>query len=105
MILLSPYEDRITNSFYAKRCFFSALSAGPAGPMEADELIINSVTRFLDQAMSLILLLDSSKFNGNGGLIVCHWDKIDMVITDSGLEKQKRDWIEDLGTKLVIVPV
>lgn len=104
-ILLSPYEDQITKSFFAKRCFFSALSAGPAGPMEADELIITSVTRFLGQALSLILLLDSSKFNSNGSLIICPWDRIDMVITDSGLDREKRKSIEDSGIRLVVVPV
>lgn len=60
---------------------------------------------FLDQTWSLVWLSDSSEFNGNGGLIVCPWDKIDMVITDSGLENPKREWIKDLGAKLVVVPV
>jgi DeoR family ulaG and ulaABCDEF operon transcriptional repressor len=104
-ILLSPYEDLITKSFFSKRCFFSALSAGPVGPMEADELIINSVTRFLGQSLSLILLLDSSKFNSQGSMIICPWDRIDMVITDSGLDREKRKSIEDLGIRLIVVPV
>ena len=73
--------------------------------MEADELIINSVTRFLSQSLSLILLLDSSKFNSQGSMIVCPWDRIDMVITDSGLEEQKRKWLRDLEIKLVIAPL
>ena len=104
-ILLSPYEDQITKSFFAKRCFFSALSAGPVGPMEADELIITSVTRFLGQSLSLILLLDSSKFNSQGSLIVCSWERIDTVITDGGLDREKRKSIEDLGIRLIVVPV
>lgn len=104
-ILLSPYEDQITKSFFATRCFFSALSAGPVGPMETDELIINSVTRFLGQSRSLILLLDSSKFNSKGSLIICPWDRIDMVITDSGLDREKRKSIEDSGIRLIVVPV
>ncbi len=103
-IMLSPFEDKITKSFFAKKCFFSALSAGPAGPMEADELIIKSVASFLGQAQSLVLLIDSSKFNSNGSLIICPWDKIDTIITDSGLDKQKREWIHELGIKLLIAP-
>ena len=103
-ILLSPYEDKITNSFFAKYCFFSALAAAPGGPMEADELIINSVTRFLGRSLSLILLLDSSKFNHKGSLIVCPWERIDMVITDSEIEEEKKKWIEELGIKLAIAP-
>ncbi|MCP4719825.1 MAG: DeoR/GlpR transcriptional regulator [Desulfobacteraceae bacterium] len=103
-ILLSPYEDKITKSFYAKHCFFSALSAGPNGPMEADVLIINSVTRFLNQSLFLILLLDSSKFNSKGSLIIHPWEKINTVITDNGLDKEKRKWIQDLGIKLIIAP-
>lgn len=104
-ILLSPYEDLITKSFSAQYCFFSALSAGPGGPMEADELIINSVTRFLGQALSRILLLDSSKFNHKGSLIVCPWERIDMVITDSDIDEEKKNWIETLGVKLAIAPL
>ncbi len=103
-IMLSPFEDRITKSFFAKHCFFSALSAGPAGPMEADELIIKSVVRFLSQARSLVLLLDSSKFNSKGSMIVCPWEKIDTVISDSRLPKEKQQWIQDLGIQLVIAP-
>jgi len=101
-IVLSPFEDKITKSFFARQCFFSALSAGPAGPMEVDELIIKSVTRFLSQAQTLILLLDSSKFNSQGSMIVCPWDRIDMVITDNGLEEKKKKWIKDLGIELII---
>ncbi len=104
-IMLSPFEDKITSSFFAGQCFFSALGAGPAGPMESDELLIKSVTRFLSQAQNLILLLDSSKFNSQGSMIVCPWEKIDMVITDNGLDDKTRKWIEDLGIKLIITPV
>jgi DeoR family ulaG and ulaABCDEF operon transcriptional repressor len=104
-ILLSPYEDQITKSFFAKYCFFSALSAGPVGPMEADELIINSVTRFLSQSSSLILLLDSSKFNSRGSLVICPWERIDMLITDSRIDEDKKKWIEGLGIKLHIAPM
>ena len=103
-ILLSPYEDKITKSFFAKHCFFSALSAGPSGPMEADELIINSVTRFLSQSLSLILLIDSSKFNSRGNLIIHPWEKINTVITDNGLDKEKQKWIQDFGINLIIAP-
>ena len=103
-IMLSPFEDKITKSFFAKQCFFSALSAGPAGPMESDELIIKSVTRFLSQAQTLILLLDSSKFNSQGSMIVCPWDRVDMVITDQGLEEKAKKWIKDLGIELIIAP-
>jgi DeoR family ulaG and ulaABCDEF operon transcriptional repressor len=103
-ILLSPYEDKITNSFFAKHCFFSALAAGPGGPMEADERIIDSVTRFLGRSLSLILLLDSSKFNHKGSLIICPWERIEMVITDSEIEEEKKKWIDELGVKLAIAP-
>ena len=38
-------------------------------------------------------------------MIVCPWERIDMVITDSGLTEGKRKRIKDLGIQLIVVPV
>jgi DeoR family ulaG and ulaABCDEF operon transcriptional repressor len=42
----------------------------------------------------LILLVDSSKFQGPSGNIVCGLDEIDIVVTDSGIERHHRKMLE-----------
>ncbi|UTW12566.1 DeoR/GlpR family DNA-binding transcription regulator [Marinobacterium rhizophilum] len=101
-LILSPFPEDGSASFYAARMFFGAQGVGPLGVMETDPQIVQGTTRLLRQAEQRVLLVDSSKFSQRSSLIVCALSELDVVVTDEGIDAKTRKLIEDAGCRLVI---
>lgn len=59
--------------------------------------------KMMTASFSTILLADSSKFRKRGFGKICDLDKIDIIITDTGISKSMADIIENMGVKLICV--
>ncbi len=104
-IILSPFENDMTQNFSAKRMFTSTQAISPFGIMESDPLLILAEQKLLSQAEELIVLADSSKFKQHSSLVLCKLARIAMVITDDGISEREAAIITDAGVKLNIVSV
>jgi DeoR family transcriptional regulator, ulaG and ulaABCDEF operon transcriptional repressor len=102
-IILSPFENDMTQNFSAKRMFTSTQAIGPFGMMESDPLLIVAEQKLLNQAEELIVLADSSKFKTHGSLVLCKLARVAMVITDAGIEEREINLLRDAGVKVNIV--
>ena len=102
-IILSPFDNDMTQNFSAKRMFTSAHALGPFGVMESDPLLILAEQKLLSQAEELIVLADSSKFKQHSSLVLCKLARVSMVITDSGIEPREMELLREAGVKLNIV--
>jgi DeoR/GlpR family transcriptional regulator of sugar metabolism len=101
-IILSATVDDLMPRFHAPKLFMSAAAVGPQGVMQADVVLIAAERRFIDRAEQLILLVDSSKFEGSSGHVVCDLDEIDVLITDSGIQKEQRKMLKNAGIKVIV---
>lgn len=102
-IILSPFPNDVSSQFYASMLFIGAQGVGPQGVMEADPQIVQAVMKLMDHADQRVLLVDSSKFQNRSNLIVCPLSRIDIVITDDGIDSKTQKMIEDAGCTLRIV--
>ena len=102
-IILSPFENDMTQNFAAKRMFTSTQAISPFGIMESDPLLILAEQKLLSQAEELIVLADSSKFKSHSSLVLCKLARVTMISTDSGIEEREAGFIQDAGVKLHIV--
>ena len=66
-------------------------------------MVVQSELALIGQAEELIVLADSSKFEGRSSLILCGLDRITMVITDSGIRDEDRTMLEKAGVGLTVV--
>lgn len=69
----------------------------------------NSLEAHLNQAMidvseKIIVLADSTKMNVRGFGKICNLDKIDVLITDEGIDIETKTKLEELGIEVVIAP-
>jgi DeoR family ulaG and ulaABCDEF operon transcriptional repressor len=101
-IILSATGDDLMPRFHAPKLFMSAAAVGPQGVMQADVVLIAAERRFIDRAEQLILLVDSSKFEGSSGHVVCDLSEIDLLVTDRDIQKRHKKMLEDAGIKVVI---
>lgn len=102
IILSASAEDGMPR-FHAPRLFMGAASLGPAGLMQADIILVTAERRFIDRADEIIVLVDSSKFDGPSGHVVCRLDEIDAVITDDGISDKHKKMLEKAGVRLILV--
>ena len=101
-IILSAAGDDLMPRFHAPKLFMGAAAVGPQGIMQADVVLVAAERRFIERAEQVILLVDSSKFEGSSGHVVCDLAEIDIVVTDDGIRPPHREMLESAGIAVVI---
>lgn len=104
-IILSATGEESMPRFHAPKLFLGAAAIGPRGLMQADVILVAAERRLIERADEVIVLVDSSKFNGPSGAVVCGLEEIDIVVTDDKITGAQQRELESAGVKLVIVPV
>jgi DeoR family ulaG and ulaABCDEF operon transcriptional repressor len=56
----------------------------------------------IDQAETVVVLVDSSKFEDPSGHVVCGLDQIDIVVTDEGISARHLAMLEAAGTQVIV---
>lgn len=101
-IVLSAAGDDGMPRFHAPKLFMGAASMGPAGLMQADVILVAAERRLIERADEIIVLVDSSKFSGPSGNVVCSLDEIDVVVTDSAIEPRHVAMMEAADIRVII---
>lgn len=101
-IVLAPAGEDSMPRFHAPKLFMGAAAVGPQGVMQQDVILVSAERRLIDRAEQVILLVDSAKFTGRSGAIVCGLDEVDVVITDPGVPEDAARLFEDRGIRLIV---
>jgi DeoR family ulaG and ulaABCDEF operon transcriptional repressor len=101
-IILSAAGDDLMPRFHAPKLFMGAAAVGSQGIMQADIVLVAAERRFIDRAEKLILLVDSSKFEGSSGHVVCDLAEIDILVTDRGISPSHREMLEGSGIEVIV---
>ncbi len=102
-IILSPFDTEALQYCYADRLFMGAHCLCALGVMEADALLIQAGRRLIHQARQVVVLADSSKFGGRGGMFLCALDRIARVITDTSAPDAAVQMLERAGIAVDLV--
>ncbi len=100
-IILAADGDDPMPRFHAPKFFMGATSVGLQGVMQPDIVLVGAEHRLIERAQQLILLVDSSKFEGPSGHVVCALDEVDIVVTDSGIQPAHRRMLREAGIKVI----
>jgi DeoR family ulaG and ulaABCDEF operon transcriptional repressor len=102
-IILAAAGDDLMPRFYAPKLFMGAAAVGPRGVMQADIVLVAAERRLIERAEAVILMVDSSKFRGSSGNVVCELAEIDTIVTDTGIDDQSAAMVREAGVELRIV--
>ncbi len=102
-LIVAPFDDDAIQHYTAKLMFMSAISIGPHGLIEGDPLIARAVAKLLKRADRVIALVDSSKFQVKGSLVVCPLTRVHRLITDTGAPEQGLAMLRDAGVETIVV--
>jgi DeoR family ulaG and ulaABCDEF operon transcriptional repressor len=100
-IILTAEGDDAMPRFHAPKLFMGAAAVGVQGIMQADVVLVAAERRLIERAEELILLVDSSKFEGSGN-VVCDLKEVDVVVTDKGIAKRDAAMLSRAGIKVII---
>jgi len=101
IILDAAGEDSMPR-FHAPRLFMGAAAIGPHGVMQADAVLVAAERKLIERADEIIVLVDSSKFQGPSGHVVCELGEVDTVVTDRGVSERDREMLAEAGVNLVL---
>jgi DeoR family ulaG and ulaABCDEF operon transcriptional repressor len=101
-IILSAAGEESMPRFHAPKLFMGAAALGAQGLMQADVVLVAAERRLIERAEEIIVLVDSSKFRGSSGHVVCDLAEIDTVVTDAGISAEDRKMIKNAGARLII---
>jgi DeoR family ulaG and ulaABCDEF operon transcriptional repressor len=101
-IILAAAGEESMPRFHAPKLFMGAAAIGAQGLMQADVVLVAAERRLIERAEEIIVLIDSSKFRGSSGHVVCDLSDIDTIVTDPGITAEERRLIEGAGVRLVI---
>jgi DeoR family ulaG and ulaABCDEF operon transcriptional repressor len=101
IILDAAGEDSLPR-FHAPRLFMGAAAVGPHGVMQADPMLVAAERKLIERADEIIVLVDSAKFRGPSGHLVCELGEIDTIVTDAGVSDADRQMVAKAGVRLLV---
>jgi DeoR family ulaG and ulaABCDEF operon transcriptional repressor len=101
-IILGASGDDLMPNLHAPQLFMGAAAVGTQGIMQADLVLVAAERRLIERADELILLIDSSKFRGPAGNLVCGLEEVDIVVTDRAIERADRRMLEAADVRVIV---
>lgn len=101
-IILSPFEEDGLGRYHASKMFMGAAAIGSKGLMQADVVLIQAERRLIERADKLIVLADSSKFEGTASFALCELSEVDTVVTDSGARPEDLRMLRAGGVEVIV---
>ncbi len=103
-IILSPFDEDGSRTFWARRMFMGCRGLGPLGLMEGDPLLVQAEQKLIGQAEELVVLCDASKFAARSSLLLCPLSRITTVITDDAVTDRDAAMLDAAGVRLIVAP-
>ena len=101
--VVGNYAESILSNFFCSKLFLGVdgidLDYGSTNS-NIEEALLN--IKMIEASQRTIIMADSSKFGRRGFGRICNLDRIDVIITDSGITASVARAIEDAGIELII---
>jgi len=101
-VILSHPEDTVIATYHASTLFMSPQGIGAHGLLQSDMYLVQLERRLIRHADQIVVLADASKLEGRGNVVVCGWDQVHLVITDSRTSSEQMELLEAAGIEVVV---
>lgn len=102
-IILSPFDEDAIQHFAASKMFMSCYSITPLGLIESDPLVARAEAKLLNRTEKLIVVVDSTKFEPQGNMVVCPLARVSTLVTDTGAPQQMVDHLRQQGVEVILI--
>lgn len=102
-LILSPFHEDVVGNYFASKVFMGVEGLDEYGATNTNMMLIHAERTMIDHAKDLVIVADSSKFEKQGHLRLCEYDRISTIITDRGIRDEHREMVTAAGVELVVV--
>ena len=101
-LVLDPFGEDMFANYTASRLFMGVYGIDETGATNTEALLIKTERAMIDRARTLVVLADSSKFDRRGSLLLCGFEKINVLITDAGIQARHREMLQSRGVQVIV---
>jgi DeoR family ulaG and ulaABCDEF operon transcriptional repressor len=101
-IVLSPFEEDGLERYHASKMFMGAAAIGSKGLMQADGVLVQAERKLMERADTLVVLVDSSKFQATASFVLCPLSQIDILITDKGARREDLAMLRNAKVEVIV---
>ncbi|MGL4237751.1 DeoR/GlpR family DNA-binding transcription regulator [Tabrizicola sp.] len=102
-IILSPFDEDAIQHFAASKMFMSCYSITPLGVIESDPLVARAEAKLLSRTEKLVVVVDSTKFEARGNMVVCPLSRVSTLVTDTGAPPHMVDHLRQSGVEVILI--
>jgi DeoR family ulaG and ulaABCDEF operon transcriptional repressor len=102
-VILNPLDQSFYSNYSTDILFMGVEGIEESGLLNFEMRVVQTVRQMIEHARKVVVLADSRKFNLYGHTRICGFDKIDTLITDTGIRPEHRGLIERHGIELLVV--
>lgn len=101
---VGPHAEHMMSGFNCNKFFLGVDGIDPEYGLSTTNSLEASLNQIMiKSSQKIIVLADSSKFGRRGFGNICDFSKIDVIITDKGVNKLIVERIEDKGVEVIVV--
>ena len=101
-LVLDPFGEDMFANYTASRLFMGVYGIDETGATNTEALLIKTERAMIERARTLVVLADSSKFDRRGSLLLCGFEKINVLITDPGIDMRHREMLASRGVQVIV---
>jgi len=102
-LILDPFQGAFYDNYAADIAFMGVGGIDLNGLTNTDPLLIQIERKMIRSAREVIILADGSKFDQRCSLVLCGFDEVTRIITDSTAPEEMCSSVEDRGVEVVRV--
>lgn len=101
-IVYGPEADAFMSRFHVNKVFFGASGLTVDGPNEYDSRVTWIVRKMIEQAQSVVLMVDHYKFGEMRLERICPLTDIDIIVTDQQPDAKLYEAMMEAGVELIV---
>lgn len=101
-VVLDPFNEDIFRNYSVSKVFMGVGGIDGHGATNTNLPLIQAERAMIAHGRELVVLADSTKFNTQSDLRLCGLDRISILITDEGIQKEQVKMLEQAGVKIIV---
>lgn len=100
-VALGPTAEQQLSNLHASKLILSCAGVTPDGAFNANQIMVALEQKMMQIADEVILAVDHTKFGSRAVVKLCDIDRVSVIVTDSGVDEQTRQWLGTLKARVI----
>ena len=103
-VALGSMAEQQLAALRATQLILSCAALNEEGAFNPNQMMVDVERCMMQVADEVILAVDHTKLGNRSVAKLCSLEAIDVIVTDSGLSAESRQWLSNLEVKLIVAP-